>query len=123
RMVDAASGTPRRNAEALEVAILGVIDPALLLGLSANGLAPFVVSETEAVGPETMAVYAPSIGEDEVRALASGPPLVVDADRGDMARLVGLMRAGAADVVLRPVGAAELARKLLRVARDRTRRR
>ena len=54
-----------------------------------------------------------------MRALAeAGPPVLTDADRGDLGRLTAMLAAGAADVVLRPVSAAELARKLLRAARD-----
>ncbi|HJL16725.1 MAG TPA: serine/threonine-protein kinase [Sandaracinaceae bacterium LLY-WYZ-13_1] len=118
RMVDAPAARPEPSADDLEVAIHGEVSPDLLLGLSANGLAPFVVTEDARPDARTAAVYAPRADEARIAALAAdGPPVVADADRGDMTRLSALLRAGAADVVLRPVSAADLARKLRRVAR------
>lgn len=118
RMVNAA---PRAEAgsDAPEVGVVGAVTPELMLGLSANGIAAFVVTDAEPVDAATRALYAPGASEAEVRALAeAGPPVLTDADRGDLGRLTAMLAAGAADVVLRPVSAAELARKLLRAARD-----
>lgn len=123
RMVDAPA--PRRVAstrDEVEVGVVGEIAPALVLGLGANGIAAFVVTDDEAVGDRTRVLFAPGASESEVRALARGGlPVLTDAPRGDVARLSAMMRAGAADVVLQPVTAAELARKLHRLVRGRRR--
>ena len=124
RMVDAAPLAPGELAASNEVGIDGAVTPELMLGLAANGIAAFAISDEEAVGEATVAIFAPDANEARIRGLSKlGPPVVADAEPGDVKRLSALLRAGAADVVLRPVGAADLAKKLLRVARDRARRR
>ncbi len=121
RMVDAAAGATA-SAEELEVGVVGAVDAALLLGLRANGILAFAVRDDEPADDATAALYAPGADPDAVRALAAeGRPVVAAADRGDVAALSALLRAGAADVVLRPVDAADLARKLRRVGRARRR--
>ncbi|MBX3274347.1 MAG: serine/threonine protein kinase [Sandaracinaceae bacterium] len=118
RMVEAAPAAPPARPDEIEVGIVGAVRPELLLGLGANGFTPFAVGPDAPIGPATRALYAPSASPEEVRALAAGGvPVVTDAERGDGARLTALLRAGAADVVLSPVGAAELAKKLTRVLR------
>ncbi len=107
-----------------EIGIVGEVPPELLIGLIANGLAPFVVTDEEPIGGETHALYAPGATEADILTLAAhGLPVLTDAERGDVSRLSSLMRAGAADVVLQPVTAAELARKLGRVTGRGRRRR
>lgn len=125
RMVEArtveapAKERARRATDALEVGVVGDVSPELMIGLTASGLAPFVVSDEEPIGDDTVAVFAAGATLERIRALATHRPVVADAERGDVERLSDLMRAGAADVALRPVSAAELARRLRRVARRR----
>ncbi|MCB9594112.1 MAG: serine/threonine protein kinase [Sandaracinaceae bacterium] len=120
RMVDAAPRPEPAPSDTVEIGVVGAVPPSLLIGLSANGFAAFVVSADAAIGAETRALFAPNATEAEIAALAvHGLPVITDADRGDAARLPATLRAGAADVVLRPVTAAELARKLARVVRRR----
>jgi len=119
RMVDAPDRpTPAPVDSGAEIGVVGAVAPQLLLGLSANGYAAFTVTDASPVEARTRALFAPGATETEIAALAShGIPIVTDADRGDVERLSAMLRAGAADVVLRPVGAAELARKLARLVR------
>ena len=117
RMVDAAA-TRAASPSELEVGVIGEATPELLIGLGANGIAAFVVTDAEPIAPSTAALYAPGADEAQIHALrAHGLPVIADAARGDLKRLSALMRAGAADVALRPVSAAELAQKLTRVTR------
>ncbi len=120
RMVDAPRGEPISGASVgvVEVGVVGAVSAELLMGLAANGFAAFVIGADAELDASTKALFAPGASPAVVEALAGrGVPVVADAERGDMARLSALLRAGAADVVLRPVDAAELARKLARLVR------
>lgn len=126
RMVaEPSGGSPRPNdapePEVAEVAVVGTIPPELLVGLSVSGLAPYVVNEEQPLA-DAAAVYAPGIDAARARELAAtGVPLVTDTDAADVARITELLRAGAAEVIARPVTAEELSRRLLRVLRRRRR--
>ena len=121
RMVGA--GKPSPSEGALEVAIAGTLNAELVLGLMANGITAFTLSRDEALGPETAVIVAPGATEAEVGSLVrSGLPVIATVDRADVARLSTLLRAGAADVATRPLVAADLAKKIRRLARDRARR-
>ncbi|HBQ19153.1 MAG TPA: hypothetical protein DEF51_51175, partial [Myxococcales bacterium] len=107
------------SADVPEIGVVGEISPELMLGLTANGIAAFVLSDAEPIDASTRALYAPGADEATLRALsAHGLPIVTDHAKGDIAGLTARLAAGAADVVLRPVAAADLAHKLLRVTRD-----
>ncbi|MEM1417159.1 MAG: serine/threonine-protein kinase [Myxococcota bacterium] len=68
--------------------------------------------------PPADAVFVANASIDLVRALVRpGRPLIADAERGDIERLRGLVQAGAAEVVMRPVDAADVARKAARALR------
>jgi len=122
RMVDAARATASSDG-ALEVAIAGTLDAELVLGLMANGITAFTLSDDEPLGPETAVIVAPGASEEVVAELArSGLPVIAAIDRADVARLSTLLRAGAADVATRPLSAPDLAKKIRRLARDRARR-
>jgi hypothetical protein len=122
RMVDAARATASSDG-ALEVAIAGTLGAELVLGLMANGITTFTLSDDEPLGPETAVIVAPGASEEAVASLArSGLPVIAAIDRADVARLSTLLRAGAADVATRPLAAADLAKKIRRLARDRARR-
>ena len=123
RMVEAgtveAAPASEPSADVPEIGVVGEISPELMLGLTANGIAAFVLSDAEPIDGSTRALYAPGADEAALRALsAHGLPIVTDHAKGDIAGLTARLAAGAADVVLRPVAAADLARKLLRVTRD-----
>jgi hypothetical protein len=123
RMVDAPSARAPGDA-AIELGVIGSVDASILVGLGANGIAAFTVTDAEPVAPETRVIYAPDASEEEIaRAHAAwGLPVVTSIERDQTSRLRGLMRAGAADVAVRPVTAADLARRVRRLARDRARR-
>lgn len=104
-----------------EVAVVGEVGPELLLALAANAIAAYVVSDEQPVD-DAVAVFAPGASVERVASLAAaGAPVVTDTDAADMARISALLRAGASEVVVRPVGGDELARRLLRAIRKRGR--
>jgi len=122
RMVDAVRATASSDG-ALEVAIAGTLDAELVLGLMANGITAFTLSDDEPLGPETVVIVVPGASEEVVTELArSGLPVIAAIDRADVARLSILLRAGAADVATRPLSVPDLAKKIRRLARDRARR-
>lgn len=124
RMVDAPGASRSQSAQALELGVIGRLDASVVLGLSATGIAAFAVSDEEPIGASTAVLFAPDASEAEIARLSkSGPPVLAALDCSDLPRLSAMLRAGAADVVLRPFSAADLARKIRRVARDRARRR
>src|SRR5690606_13922733 len=120
---DAAPSPPLSDA-ALEVALAGTLEAELVLGLMANGISAFTLSDAEPLGPETAVIVASRADEAQIAALArTGLPVIAAVDRADVARLSSLLRAGAADVASRPLSAADLAKKIRRLTRDRARRR
>ncbi len=130
RMVPAADESARRPTESIrpsgdlvEVAIVGSMAGDLALGLGANGLVPYVVSdETPIEG--AAAIYAPGSSVEALRALraAHGVPLVTDAEPKDMARIAELVGIGVDEVVPRPATSGQIAHKLWRAIRRAQRR-
>ncbi len=125
RMIDAPAKTsdaaPAALEAPLEVAVAGTLDASLAVALAANGIAVHPIDEAEL---DAAVVLVPDADDDEIaRLVRLGSPVVVGLGASDAARLAACLRAGAADVALRPFVAAELARKLRRVAKDRARRR
>ncbi|MEM9192158.1 MAG: serine/threonine-protein kinase [Myxococcota bacterium] len=157
RMVAPGVGEPRAPAsEEHELAILGTIDPDLLVGLSANGIVAYLATEEEITGEEVAGeqrasegdrnlrtkepptrrarshgtastpplVYAPAASVVRVAALvAAGAGVMTDTDPSDMERIGALLRAGAIEVLPRPVATEELARRVHRARRIQKRRR
>ena len=121
RMVPAPRGseaTEERDAP-IELAVVGAVPSDLLVALAVAGIAAYAVTDDQPVDGAA-AIYAPGATVDAVRALAShGISIVTDADVGDVSRLTQLVRAGAADVVTRPVTAEDLARRVTRATRRR----
>ena len=108
--------------------IYGDVSETLTLALAANGLARATVPPgADADGVTALgcrAIFAPGVEPDALSALsAAGVPIVTDADAGDMDRLALMLRAGAAEVVVRPVAAEEVARKVRRAIRKKERKR
>lgn len=102
-----------------EVAIVGVIDPSLLLGLSALGFIPFVVTDDEPLG-EPSAIVA--IGDQDIAALSQVAPVVADVDVQDMLRMEQLLADGALEVVPKPLTVDALAARIRRALRKQARR-
>ena len=115
-----APGAPLEGEAATEIAVIGALDGELALGLAANGLLPFVIEPSEAASrlEGASAIFAPGAGADAITSfVAHGIPVLSDADVTDMTRSTQLLRAGADEVVPRPVRADELARRLWRAIR------
>ena len=120
RMIDAAPAARSVDEAALEVAVSGTIDASLAVALAASGIAVHPLDEAE---PDAAVILVPDATDEVVGRLARlGPPVVAGLGALVPARLAACLRAGAADVVGRPFVAADLARKLRRVAKDRARR-
>jgi serine/threonine protein kinase len=121
RMVDAPKTAPADGSPDLVVGVVGSVDASLSLALSANGIALYAVTEAEPIDASTSALFVPDATLEGLAHLArTGPPIVAGLDRS--IDLASVLRAGASDVVHRPFSAADLARKLRRIARDRARR-
>jgi serine/threonine-protein kinase len=124
RMVPAraAPDVPADGDAVVEVAIVGAPHPDLLVALTANGLAPFVVTDDQPIGDADV-VWAPGLSPDDIGELARATPVVTDTDSADVERITAMLRAGAAEVIARPVAADQLVRRLRRALRRRRRRR
>ncbi|MBW2460384.1 MAG: serine/threonine protein kinase [Deltaproteobacteria bacterium] len=121
RMVGQAPGaSASAGGEGIEVAVLGDVDGELWVALAANGIAAWAATPSDL--PAKALVYAPGAPRSEIaRLCADGYTVLSDTDPGDATRIGDLVSAGAAEVVLRPVAAEDLSRRLLRVARRLTR--
>jgi hypothetical protein len=119
RMVPAAPPAPidRGSAWGAVVAYVGgTPPPSLVLSLAANGIS--VVLDELAAG----AILAPEAGPELVAALAAGgTPVVSAARRGDMLRIMALLKAGAAEVADFPLEPADVTAKVSRALRRKTR--
>ncbi len=108
--------------DAIEVAVFGDVDADLVVALGAAGLVPYSV-ERAALVAGAAAVYAPAASTELVAELARiGPPVVTDTEASDMARIAALLAAGATEVAVRPVVAADLVRRLRRAIKRAKRR-
>jgi len=114
------------NLEEKQVAVLGSLDRDHVIGLSTHGLVAYVAELLPAPGAPyrlvtrniegASAIWAPDVDPDELARLKTewNLPVLTDVAVGDSARLTNLLRAGAAEVLSRPVAPDDLARKLLR---------
>ncbi|MEM9073167.1 MAG: serine/threonine-protein kinase [Myxococcota bacterium] len=88
------------------------------LALAAHGLDVREVATPSEVPEDAAAIFYPEATGEQIAAFAAlGHPVVVDAPPGDVAQLTALLRAGAAEVVMRPLANEDVARKLLRAVR------
>ncbi len=115
--MDAAQTRPA-NAGSMIMAFDGDLDPELRLALQANDIA---VVELGAQRDEADVVFAPHGDVERLRALlGNGRPVITATDSMD--GIAALLRIGVTDVVLRPIRADDLARKLKRALRRQRRR-
>ncbi|MEZ4339597.1 MAG: serine/threonine-protein kinase [Sandaracinaceae bacterium] len=127
RMVPAPEGRAtesiRPGGDPAEVAVIGALPGDLVLGLGANGLIPFIVSDVEPVAGAD-AIFAPDAAPDELRALraAHAVPIVTDAEPRDMTRIAELVSIGVDEVVPRPATSTDIAQKIWRAVRRARRR-
>lgn len=120
RMVpEAARPTTDRARGELEIAVVGTIDAAVLLGLSALGFVPFVVTDEEPLGQPSAIV---AIGDQDIAALCEVAPVIADADAQDLSRMQSLLAAGALEVVPKPLTVDALAARIHRALRKQARR-
>ena len=114
------------NLEEKQVAVIGQLDRDHVIGLATHGLVAYVAEmhPEDGVPYRTVsrdidgadAVWAPEIEPEEIARLKAEwrKPVLTDVLPGDSVRLTNLLRAGAAEVLSRPVAPDDLARKLLR---------
>jgi serine/threonine protein kinase len=116
------------NADSVRLALDGALEGELRVALQANGIAIVDLPSGDA-GPGRNArtigsaeiVFADHARPERLRALVEhGRPVIATAD--DMDALGALLRIGVADVVLHPIRADDLARKIKRVLRRHRRR-
>ena len=111
-------------AEAVEVAVIGELEGDLVLGLGANGLLPYVVTDHQ-IAPEARAIFAPAQSIAELKALREehAIPVITTADPSDMDRIAELVHVGVDEVITRPLSADKTARQIWRAIRRHARRR
>lgn len=104
--------------DAIVVAVVGELEGDLSIGLSANGIVPYIVSEEQPIEGAHV-VFAPNLDPEALAALKARYrlPVVTDTRRDDPGRLPALLRAGVDEVLPRPVQAEELARRVSRAVR------
>ncbi len=114
---------PRPAGMNCSIAWVGERDDNIATGLAVNGVAA-TVYEPSAIPEDIEAILASGQSLDVVTALCSkGVPVVADAEPGDTDRLQALLRAGVAEVLVRPWNAGSLAQKTLRAVRKAKRKR
>lgn len=103
----------------IKIAVRGPISSNLEIGLAANGIQAVRIDDDAGEIPlGVLAVFAPGGSAAEVAMLAeSGLPVVSDSEASDIDRLAEMLRAGASEVVIRPFGPEEVARKVWRAIR------
>jgi serine/threonine protein kinase len=122
RMVEpVASRVDRHATDGPLLAITRPVSPELLVALAANAIVPYVVTADEDLGGAAV-VYVPDGDVDEVASLSSAHAVITDTDAEDIERISALVRAGASEVVVKPVRPEELARRVIRAAKKRERR-
>jgi serine/threonine-protein kinase len=127
RMISAVARTVRASelptppaADERQVAVVGAIASEQVLGLATHGLVTYLASErTPAKGAD--AVWAPEASPERIAQLVEelGVPVLSDLEPGDTGRLAALLRAGAAEALVRPVRVEELAKKLARAIKKK----
>ena len=124
RLLDVAPGryVSPRDQPPLQLAVVGQLIGNLVLGLGANGVIAYIVSDAQPIAGAD-AIYAPGAEPARLRELSShGVPVVSDVAAGDMNRVTRLLRAGVSEVVHRPVRSEDLAGKVLRAVRSHPKR-
>ncbi len=130
RMISAVGARPRDSALSSgsfesehTIAVIAPTDGNALgdghaIGLAAQGMHAFIADGDGALEGAS-AVWAPQATSDEVARLVAlgGRPVLSDIAAGETERLAALLRAGAAEVLVRPVKVEELAKKLARAIR------
>lgn len=101
-----------------EVAVVGSLVGDVALALATNSLHLFIVSNDQPVAGAS-AIFAPGADLATLERLRKehAIPIVADASPHDAARVPALLRAGIDDVVMTPVRAEELARRLWKLIR------
>ena len=108
--------------EPVQLAVVGELSGDLTLGLGANGLLAYIVSDEQPLDGAD-AIFAPDATPEALQGLKErGVPLVTDAATGDMSRVTELLRAGVDEVVNRPIRAEDLSKKVWRAIRRHRRR-
>ena len=119
--------------EEKQIAVLGALDRDHVIGLSTHGLVAYVAELHPELGAPyrtvtrdiegAAAIWAPDIEPEELARLKAewNKPVLTDVTPGDSLRLTNLLRAGAAEVLTRPVSPDDLARKLLRAIKKHRR--
>ncbi len=134
RMISAIGARPRDSAltsgsfEAEHsIAVIAPSDGAALgdghaIGLAAQGLHAYI-AEGDGALEGASAIWAPRASVEEVARLATlgRGPVLSDVAPGENDRLAAMLRAGAAEVLARPVRVEELAKKLTRAIRKHKR--
>ena len=107
----------------LAVASIGQFPADFELALAANGIQLSPMSTADESPPSNaLAIFAPEADPETVQALTqTGLPIVGGADVSDVDRLAAMLRAGAAEVVIRPCVAEDVARKVRRAIRKASR--
>lgn len=102
----------------IKVAVRGPMTGNLEIGLAANGIQTVRIDDPGDIPLGVLAVFAPGASAAEVTVLTeSGLPVVSDSDPSDIDRLAEMLRAGTSEVVIKPFGPEEVARKLWRAIR------
>jgi AmiR/NasT family two-component response regulator len=105
------------------LALVGAVEPDVVLGLRANGFQPVAVHEPP-LPERTLAVFAAGQHDDALRHLVSfGVPVIADGAPEDLDHATKMVALGVADVVSRPVRPEQLATKLDRAIKKFARRR
>ena len=127
RMVSQAPATSRHSerpvvtSARLSVATTQPVSDDFELALAANGIS-VVTFEADSTPRNAAAIFAPNASEQEVATLsASGLPVITDAESSDVTRLTAMLRAGAADIVIRPCAPDDVATKIVRAVKRASR--
>ncbi|MFO0683766.1 MAG: serine/threonine-protein kinase [Sandaracinus sp.] len=101
-----------------DVAVIGMLEGDLVLGMAVSALRLFIVSPEQPIG-DAAAIYAPGADLGTLTALRAQHrvPIVTDALPSDPHRVPALLRAGIDDVVMAPARAEELARRMWKLIR------
>lgn len=92
------------------------------IGLAAQGMHAYI-ADGDGAFEGASAIWAPHVSTEELARLAALTklPVLSDIAAGETERLAALLRAGAAEVLVRPVKVEELAKKLARAIRKNKR--
>ncbi|MEZ4287269.1 MAG: serine/threonine-protein kinase [Polyangiales bacterium] len=109
-------------ADKRKIAWIGEFDNDFLLALAVNGFTAEEVNDSNELPTDADAIVALNATIDEVRNLVqSGRVVIADANASDVDRLAQLLRVGVSEVVIQPLSADDLARKLRRAIKKASR--